>query len=867
MKQAELSVSSGSAAMLKTTASLAAGMAAAFGVVAFVAIKEFVKFDKAMTESLAIMGDLSEGTKKSMAELARSMSGETIQSAEELAKAYFFLASAGLDAEQSMKALPAVAKFATAGMFDLSTATTLLADAQSALGLRSKDATENLKNMTRVSDVLSKANVLANADIRQFSEALTNKAAAALRSVNKDVEEGVAVLATFADQGLKGAAAGEALAIVLRDLQRASIENRDMFNQMGVSVFDAQGNINNLADVMGSLEKAMAGATVEERRMAFAMMGFQDRSLSAILALMGTSQRIREYEAALRQAGGTTEEISSKNLASLSSQLTITKNLFEDLLITIGEGLAPTLVKLNDELKEMAKSGTAANESIKETASVLGTALVYAAKAVLFVFGGIRDLLKVLLMGFLKLMEQTLTFQIILLDLVKLISNQVIRVVVDGFNFMIQSVNQVIDLLPAAIRDRLGLAPMKKIANDFTVPFVDTVREKLQGMLETVKGTNDELWQGLVKTSVGAAEAIKPPTTAIVNTLKGIGTAAEQATTKVGNALSQVKKMIDSAKVNELLKALGLPEGGLRGPTPTAAELMKAIQPGQGGQMEAGKAIEMLQRAGLQQGGGGTATQLFDPFSQQAQAVSNEIQMNQDKLKILEDLGNQEVELTEEVQKRKAAAIEAYNEQVKKLQMAQNMILIQAGQEMFGALTAATKAAAGEQSAIYKVMFAASKAFAIAESIIKIQQGVAGALALPFPANLVAVAAVVAAAANIVSTIQSVQLEFGGEKAEGGPVSPGKAFLVGERGPEMFSPSRSGSIISNDQLDGGGTKVIINNYTDVQPQVTERQEGDQKVVEIVLRRLRSEISSEVRDGRGDIPRSMEQTWGLKRGKQ
>jgi hypothetical protein len=45
---------------------------------------------------------------------------------------------------------------------------------------------------------------------------------------------------------------------------------------------------------------------------------------------------------------------------------------------------------------------------------------------------------------------------------------------------------------------------------------------------------------------------------------------------------------------------------------------------------------------------------------------------------------------------------------------------------------------------------------------------------------------------------------YGGARAEGGPVSPGRAFLVGERGPELFMPSSSGSIVPN----GGG--VVIN---------------------------------------------------------
>lgn len=35
---------------------------------------------------------------------------------------------------------------------------------------------------------------------------------------------------------------------------------------------------------------------------------------------------------------------------------------------------------------------------------------------------------------------------------------------------------------------------------------------------------------------------------------------------------------------------------------------------------------------------------------------------------------------------------------------------------------------------------------------------------------------------------------FGGARADGGLVSPGQSFLVGERGPELFTPSSAGSI-------------------------------------------------------------------------
>jgi len=51
---------------------------------------------------------------------------------------------------------------------------------------------------------------------------------------------------------------------------------------------------------------------------------------------------------------------------------------------------------------------------------------------------------------------------------------------------------------------------------------------------------------------------------------------------------------------------------------------------------------------------------------------------------------------------------------------------------------------------------------------------------------------------------------FGGARALGGPVAPGGSYLVGERGPELFTPSSSGNITPNGAMGGGGNTVTIN---------------------------------------------------------
>jgi TP901 family phage tail tape measure protein len=338
---------------LMAAAKVIAGVGLAVGGLAAISIKKFGDFDAALTQSTAIMGDLSSEMRKQMSDTARVIAKETTFSAEEAARAYFYLASAGLDATSSVAALPQVARFAQAGMFDLALATDLLTDAQSALGMVVKgDANANLKEMTRLSDVLVKANTLANASVQQFSTALTTKAGAALKALGKDVTEGVAVLAAFADQGIKGELAGTQLSIVLRDLTTKAIKNKSAFKAMGVEVFDSSGNMNNLGDIIGNLEDALVGMSDETQKATLLQMGFSDKSLSSLQALLGTSGAIKQYEKDLRSASGFTDDVAGKQLQTFNAQLSLLGSAFEDVALEVGEKLTPHLQTLIPIVKE-----------------------------------------------------------------------------------------------------------------------------------------------------------------------------------------------------------------------------------------------------------------------------------------------------------------------------------------------------------------------------------------------------------------------------------------------------------------------------------------------------------------------------------
>jgi TP901 family phage tail tape measure protein len=390
-------------------------------------VRSFAQFDDAMTKSLAIMGDVSKAMQDDMSKAARDVALVTTFSAKEAAEAYFFLASAGFDAAQSIEALPKVATFAQAGNFNLARATDLLTDAMSALGLEMED-------MERVGDVFVKANTLANASVEQFSESITSKAGTTLKRFEIDMIQGVAALAVFADAGLKGAQAGTILSRTIEGLEQRARLAPEAFKNMGVSVFDAEGNFREFADIVEELESALSHLSPEAREAELATLGLNQRTVQGIGLMLGSSKALREYASELENAGGTAQEVADKQLESFSAQMKLLQSNMNEAAIVIGERLAPVIRELAnlvsqavDWFRELSEEQQGWVIGIGGALVVLGPLLIIIGKVIAAVgliikaFGGAK-IAAVTLTGVTIKLSQALIFltKVAIIPLIKL---------------------------------------------------------------------------------------------------------------------------------------------------------------------------------------------------------------------------------------------------------------------------------------------------------------------------------------------------------------------------------------------------------------------------------------------------------------
>lgn len=102
-----------------------------------------------------------------------------------------------------------------------------------------------------------------------------------------------------------------------------------------------------------------------------------------------------------------------------------------------------------------------------------------------------------------------------------------------------------------------------------------------------------------------------------------------------------------------------------------------------------------------------------------------------------------------------------------------------------------------------------------------------------------------------------------GTRANGGPVTGGSSYLVGERGPEIFTPATTGRITPNSAMGGGGVAVTLINQSGAPLQASAQQRGTndqgQALIEVVL----SAVGDALANRSGPAARGLEAGYGIR----
>lgn len=331
--------------VLVATGAIAAGITA-FGVSS---VKAGAEFDTSMSQVAATMGktnaelqqevgevDLAWGHfSGNLREYAQEMGKHTAFSATEAADALNYMALAGYDTQKSMQMLPNVLNLAAAGSMDLATASDMVTDASSALGLSTEET-------TALVDQMAMASTKSNTSVSQLGEAYLTVGGTAKQLKGGTTELSTA-LGILADNGIKGSEGGTILRNAITSLTAPTSRAQKELDALGVSVFDSEGNMRSMNDIMADLDSSMKNMTGKERAEAMSKI-FNKRDLKGIEALLaGAGDRWNELSGYIDDAQGSAQKMADTQLDNLQGDIILLKSAWEGLQISVSDKVTPAL--------------------------------------------------------------------------------------------------------------------------------------------------------------------------------------------------------------------------------------------------------------------------------------------------------------------------------------------------------------------------------------------------------------------------------------------------------------------------------------------------------------------------------------------
>lgn len=290
------------------------------------ALKVGTDFEAAMSQVAATMGTTVDSIGE-LTDIAKEMGESTKFSATQAAEALNYLALAGYEAQEQIAALPTVLNLAAAGGMDLAYASDLVTDSMSALGLTTAE-------LVGFSDQLAKASQKSNTSVAQLGEAIIQIGGTAKILAGGTTELNTA-LGILADNGIKGAEGGTALRQVLLNLTAPTDKAREFMDQIGLSAFDAAGNMRPLNETFRDLYEILNGATAADKQYVLSSI-FDARQLKSAEALLANyGERWNELSKEIENSAGAAADMADTMNDNLKGAVTIMQSALEGLGITV----------------------------------------------------------------------------------------------------------------------------------------------------------------------------------------------------------------------------------------------------------------------------------------------------------------------------------------------------------------------------------------------------------------------------------------------------------------------------------------------------------------------------------------------------
>lgn len=755
---------------------------------------------------------------------AKELGANTAFSASQAADAMGFMALAGWDTNKILAAIPDTLNLASAAGGDLATVTDILTDTMSAYNLQADQA-------GRISDVFAKAQGKSNTSVLQLGEAFKYSAANA-SAANQSIEDTSAVLAVMANAGIKGSSAGTSFNAMLRDMKKHSIDGAVAIGAVKVALYDQDGAMRSIIDVMQDVEAATKNLTQQDKDAAL-MAVFKEESIRGVNTILNAgTKELTRYQSELINSNGYAKEFAATMESGLGGAIRLIKSSIESIAITIGENLTPYIQKAGQYINGFANTFNNLNPTIQSTATAVGVILA---------------VLPPLIVGF----------------------GQVIKIVTSSIN----AIKVLIPLLSGVSLPVLAVAA----AIGAAVVLVITYWDELKAYFTTGGGvvfmdSLKQLWDATVK-------SISDAVSQLVNVTKGLWET-------YGNDITDIFKALAGIVTTQLSSIIEFVSLAIRGTATVLTAFSKVIRGDFKGafasiknfavdafititsvilssfQSVLGVASTVAEKLGFDTVAKGidTATQKLENFKKAFKTVAETSQNTDTSLTINPESQSLQPESSNVLETGSSSGVGSIKKTIEAIKLVKTEFDITssfAGKKIDEIGKKVMDAGVSMYEALKNVSFSFDEymkyfhefqngTYVALEGFMVLGDGIqdvfvnlleSGKLSFQglfkqislFIAKMIGAIAAAAILSVLVSSIfggasaigsafsfgnlaaqfSGGLLNFAGGKANGGNVDMGSAYMVGERGRELFVPNTSGTIIANDKLGTGTSKVEI----------------------------------------------------------
>lgn len=295
-----------------------------------------------------------------LSEQTRKFGRETEWTALEVGQAYEYFAMAGKSVEEATESMGPMLNLASIGMLDLGTAADIVTDTMTpfskeltSLSEKAKKSGKDFNEAEWMIDRFAATITNSNTNISLMGETM-KYAAPTVASLGGDFEDLAVAVGAMANAGIKGSMAGTSLSTGLNRLVKPAKEGAKAMKQYGIELKKTKDGEVDLMGTMEQLRKKLGELDEVERGRAVTAIFGQTAQKGWLSIINAEEREWNKLKKAIENADGATEEMMEEMKKSGAYGFKVMQSAISDLLIVVGDALAPALVSVGEKITDMA---------------------------------------------------------------------------------------------------------------------------------------------------------------------------------------------------------------------------------------------------------------------------------------------------------------------------------------------------------------------------------------------------------------------------------------------------------------------------------------------------------------------------------